>query len=69
MGKDVVAGSSGNRWELELPALDHAGVRGERESRSGAEEDFQQSKEESLMQSVESSMFLYQGRMPLGTPS
>ena len=61
MGKDIIAGSSVNRWELELPALEHAGVPGDHEANSGAQEDLQQSKEESLMQSVESSMFLWQG--------
>jgi len=60
-GHDMAA-SSRDRWAVELPVLGHAGVGGEAEAGSGAGGGPEYPNAESLMQSLESTMFLHQDR-------
>ena len=60
MGRDDREGSGIDREGIELPALAQGGLQADGDADIGAEEDQQYSGEGSLMQSIESTIFLYQ---------
>jgi hypothetical protein len=60
MGRDDREGSSIDRGGIELPALAQERLRPDGDAGIVAEEDQKYSGEGSLMQSIESTMFLYQ---------
>lgn len=56
----LMGASSSERWAVELPYLHHKGVRGDGDAQYGAEDDQKYTREGSLVQSIESTVLLYQ---------